>query len=94
MVGIAQLEQEKWVLREHDAGTCGIFDGAIHGLVDNLHVWREYQHVAVLKAMVKQGSCLSALPFLDVENEVTEGRLVILNTPQLNLVFYLVGLLR
>ena len=85
VVSLAQLEQEKWVLREHGAGTRGIFDGAIHGLVDNLHVWREYQHVPVLKAIIKQGSCLSALPLLDVEKEVKEGSLVILNTPQLNM---------
>lgn len=44
------------LLVEHGTGTRGIFDGTIHGLVDNLHVWREYQHVAVLKAAAKKDS--------------------------------------
>lgn len=84
-VSLAQLEQAQWVLREHGAGTRGIFDGAVHGLIDNINVWKEYQHVPVLIELVKTGSYLSAIPFLDVEQDVKNGKIVILPTPQLDM---------
>lgn len=84
-VSLAQLEQAQWVLREHGAGTRGIFDGAVHGLIDNINVWKEYQHVRVLIELAKTGSYLSAIPYLDVEQDVKDGKLVILPTPQLDM---------
>lgn len=88
-VSLAQLEQAKWVLREHGAGTRGIFDGAVHGLIDNLDVWKEYQHVPVLIELVKTGPYLSAIPFLDVEQDVRDNKLVVLPTPQLDMKRYI-----
>ena len=82
---LSQLEQAKWVLREQGAGTRRIFEGAIHGVIEKLNVWKEYEHVSLLKALVKNGPYLSSLPFLDVEKEVAAGELVILETPQLNM---------
>jgi|TARA_R110000851_G_scaffold14121_2_gene47881 DNA-binding transcriptional LysR family regulator len=82
---IAQLEQAKWVLREPGAGTRRIFDAAIHGLIVKLNVWKEYEHVGLLKALVKNGVYLSCLPYLDVEKDVAKGELVMLTTPELNL---------
>ncbi|MCE2569894.1 LysR family transcriptional regulator [Motilimonas eburnea] len=84
-VNLAQLEQAKWVLREQGAGTRRIFDGAVHGLIENINVWKEYEHVPVLKALVKNGNYLGCVPYLDVEQDVTNGHLVVLNTPQLNM---------
>jgi DNA-binding transcriptional LysR family regulator len=80
-----QLEQAKWVLREPGAGTRRIFDAAIHGLIVKLNVWKEYEHVGLLKALVKNGVYLSCLPYLDVEKDVAKGELVVLTTPELNL---------
>jgi len=82
---IAQLEQAKWVLREPGAGTRRIFDAAIHGVIVKLNVWKEYDHVGLLKALVKNGVYLSCLPYLDVEQDVANGELVVLTTPELNL---------
>lgn len=82
---IAQLEQAKWVLREPGAGTRRIFDAAIHGVIVKLNVWKEYDHVGLLKALVKNGVYLSCLPYLDVEQDVANGELVVLATPELNL---------
>lgn len=82
---LAQLEQAKWVLREQGAGTRRIFEGAIHGIIEKLHVWKEYEYVSVLKALVKNGPYLSSLPYLDVEKEIASGELVVLLTPQLNM---------
>ncbi|MCL1050758.1 LysR substrate-binding domain-containing protein [Shewanella abyssi] len=82
---LAQLEQAKWVLREQGAGTRRIFEGAIHGIIEKLHVWKEYEYVSVLKALVKNGPYLSSLPYLDVEKEIANGELVVLLTPELNM---------
>ncbi|GGI97773.1 LysR family transcriptional regulator [Shewanella hanedai] len=85
MTSLSQLEQAKWVLREQGAGTRRIFEGAIHGIIEKLNVWKEYEQVSVLKSLVKHGQYISSLPFLDVEKEVANGELVILQTPQLNM---------
>lgn len=37
-MSLAQLEQAKWVLREHGAGTRTIFDSAIHDKIPDLNV--------------------------------------------------------
>ena len=84
-VSLAQLEQARWVLREIGSGTRRIFDGAVHGLIDNVNVWKVYESVPVLKALVENGFYLGCLPYLDVAKEVENGQLVILPTPQLDM---------
>lgn len=84
-VTLAQLEQAEWILREPGAGTRRIFDGAIHGLIDNIRVWKEYESIRVIKAMVANGSYLSCVPYLDIQQELESHQLVILPTPQLNM---------
>lgn len=85
IVNLAQLEQEKWILREQGAGTRRIFDGAVHGLIENIDVYKEYESVAVIKALVQNGTYLGCLPYLDVVTDVKKGKLVILPTPELNM---------
>lgn len=85
LVSLAQLEQAKWILREQGAGTRRIFDGAIHGLIEQINIWKVYESVPVLKAMVKNGFYLGCLPYLDVAQEVASGKLMILATPQLDM---------
>lgn len=82
-VSLAQLEQARWVLREHGSGTRKIFDSSIHHLVEDLDVWREYEHVPVLRSMVENGPYLTCLPYLDVEQSIESGKLVELNVPNL-----------
>lgn len=84
-VNLAQLEQAKWILREQGAGTRRIFDGAIHGLIDNVDVYKTYESVSVIKGLVKNGTYLGCLPYLDVVSDVKKGRLAILPTPELNM---------
>ncbi|RDH42609.1 LysR substrate-binding domain-containing protein [Zooshikella ganghwensis] len=84
-VSLAQLEQAKWVLREHGSGTRKIFDSSIHHLISDLDVWREYEHVPVLRSMVANGPYLTCLPYLDVEQFIEQGQLVTLNVPELNM---------
>lgn len=84
-VNLAQLEQARWILREHGAGTRRIFESVIHGLIEHLDVWKEYESVPVIKELVKNGVYLGCLPYLDVKAEVERGELVILNTPELDM---------
>ncbi|WP_162048149.1 LysR substrate-binding domain-containing protein [Vibrio taketomensis] len=84
-VTLSQLEQARWVLREHGSGTRMIFDSSIHHLIEDLDVWREYEHVPVLRNMVANGQYLTCLPFLDVERFIEAGLLVALNVPELNM---------
>lgn len=85
IVSLAQLEQAKWVLREIGSGTRRIFDGAVHGLIDNINVWKVYESVQVLKSLVENGFYLGCLPYLDVAKEVDNGQLVILPTPEFDM---------
>jgi len=54
-VNLAQLEQARWILREHGSGTRRIFESAVHGLIEQLDVWKEYESVPVIKELVKNG---------------------------------------
>lgn len=85
LVSLAQLEQAKWVLREIGSGTRKTFDSSISNLIEDLDVWREYEHVPVLRAMVANGPYLSCLPYLDVEHYIESGDLVALNVPELKM---------
>lgn len=84
-VSLAQLEQAKWVLREPGAGTRKIFDSALHGVIDDLDVWREYEQVPVLRTLVSNSSYLSCLPYLDVIKFIERKELVALKVPELNM---------
>ncbi|UAL45202.1 LysR family transcriptional regulator [Shewanella inventionis] len=53
---LSQLELAKWVLREPGAGTRRIFDAAIHGLIDKLNVWKEYEQVGLLVSLRQRSS--------------------------------------
>jgi len=84
-VSFAQLEQAKWVLRELGAGTRKSFESALHGVIEDLDVWREYEQIPVLRALVTNGPYLSCLPYLDVVKHIERGELVALNVPELNM---------
>ncbi|MFC1235421.1 LysR substrate-binding domain-containing protein [Vibrio sp. DW001] len=84
-ISLAQLEQAKWVLREIGSGTRKIFDSSIHHLIADLDVWREYEHVPVLRSLVANGPYLTCLPYLDVEKHINNGSLVALNVPELEM---------
>ncbi|WP_095506764.1 LysR substrate-binding domain-containing protein [Paraferrimonas sedimenticola] len=82
---LADLEQAKWVLRESGSGVRMIFDSAMHGHLGELSVWREYDHVGTILALVETGSYLTCLPYLDVAHGLADGRLVEFNFDQLNM---------
>ncbi|MGL1956820.1 MAG: LysR substrate-binding domain-containing protein [Colwellia sp.] len=84
-VSFSQLEQVRWVLREQGSGTRNVFDSSIRQFVSNLDVWREYEHVPLLRTLVENGPYLTCLPYLDVEKSINAGNLVELNVPELKM---------
>ncbi|WP_026957418.1 LysR substrate-binding domain-containing protein [Aliagarivorans taiwanensis] len=84
-VSLSQLEQAQWILRSSGAGTRRTFNGAVQGKLETVNVWREYDSVAVIKALVANGPYLSCIPYFDAANDVEAERLVIINTPELDL---------
>lgn len=84
-VTLSQLEQARWVLREQGSGTRKVFESSIDPLIADLNVWREYEHVPVLRSLVENGQYLTCLPYLDVERSIATGRLVELNVPDLKM---------
>jgi DNA-binding transcriptional LysR family regulator len=78
-IELSELNNEKWVLREKGAGTRDIFDHKIHQTLDSLNVWREYNHVPTLIALVKSGKYISCLPQSSVADALNKGDLVALN---------------
>lgn len=84
-ISMAQLEQAQWVLREAGSGTRKFFDSSIHNFVDGLRVWREYEHIPVIRTMVENGPYVTCLPYLDVEEYIKNGTLVALNVPELKM---------
>ncbi|QIZ78269.1 LysR substrate-binding domain-containing protein [Ferrimonas lipolytica] len=84
-VSYAQLERAQWVLRERGSGIRSSFESALHGHIEDLDVWREYEQVRVLKKLVAEGLYLSCLPYFDIRDCVKSGELIELNVPELNM---------
>jgi len=82
---LTQLEMAHWILRERGAGTREIFDISIHEHLDQIKVHREYDHVGVIIALVKQGNYLTCLSRRSVQQAVSQGELAILNIPELDM---------
>lgn len=84
-VSLAQLEQAKWILREQGSGTRSIFNSSVNQYIPDLDVWREYEHVPVIRTLVAKGQYLTCLPYLDVERYIASGELIALNVPELKM---------
>jgi len=80
---LTQLEMAQWILRERGAGTREIFDISIHEHITQLKVHREFDHVGVIIALIKQGNYLTCLSRRSVAQLVEKGELVILAVPEL-----------
>ncbi len=85
IVTMGQLEQARWILRDVGSGTRSVFESAIYPYIQHLNVWREYEFVSVIRKLVKSGSYLTCLPYLEVKHQVEAGELAILNVPELKM---------
>ncbi len=84
-VSLTQLEMARWILREPGAGTREIFDLSIHEHLEQINVHREYDHISVIMDMVASGEYLGCLSYRSLKTWVEQGRLAILNVPELNM---------
>ncbi|MBS7662132.1 LysR family transcriptional regulator [Pseudomonas lalucatii] len=78
---IAQIAEQRWVLREPGSGTRAIFDAAVQQLGAQLKLALELNRQEAIKQSVKAGLGIGCLSQLAIAEEVAAGELVILQTP-------------
>ncbi|WP_417227894.1 LysR family transcriptional regulator [Amphritea sp.] len=66
----------RWVLREQGSGTRQAFDWALHGLLPNLNVLLELEHVEGIKQAVMQGLGIGCLSRIALQESFELGSLV------------------
>ncbi|GAA3976701.1 LysR substrate-binding domain-containing protein [Allohahella marinimesophila] len=71
-----ELRDAEWILREQGSGTRQTFERAMSGLLPQLHVRMELQHIEAIKQSVAAGLGISCLSRLSVEDMLESGRLV------------------
>jgi DNA-binding transcriptional LysR family regulator len=84
-VGIEQLLQEPWILRERGSGTRETFDRAFHNHHARLNIRLELEHTEAIKRAVESGLGISCISRLALKDALRRGSLVELPTPDLNL---------
>ncbi|MAM89429.1 MAG: LysR family transcriptional regulator [unclassified Hahellaceae] len=79
-----ELRDEQWILREQGSGTRQTFDRAMAGLLPQLHVRMELQHIEAIKQAVAAGLGISCLSRLSVQEMLDSGRLIELKAANRN----------
>lgn len=80
----ADLVQTSWILRESGSGTRQAFEQAMHGLVAQLDIQLQLQHIDGIKVAVERGLGISCLSRLTLRDAVRQGRFVRLMMPARN----------
>ncbi|WP_271273729.1 LysR family transcriptional regulator [Aliamphritea hakodatensis] len=70
------LLQANWILREQGSGTRQTFDRAMHGLLPELKVTLELEHIEAIKGAVAAGLGLGCLSRIALLEDFAQGRLV------------------
>lgn len=83
--GPAALAESRWVLREKGSGTRAVFEEAIQGRLQLLHVPLELGGIGAVKRAVMCGAGLGCLSRSAVEPELKAGQLRRVYTPWLDL---------
>lgn len=81
----AALAETSWVLREKGSGTREVFEDAIAGQFNLLHVPVEVQGIGAVKRTVMAGVGLSCISRSTIELELQARQLAVVHTPWLNL---------
>ena len=79
-----ELRDADWILREQGSGTRQTFERAMTGLLPQLHVRLELQHIEAIKQSVAEGLGISCLSRLSVQDMLDSGRLVELKAAERN----------
>ncbi|MDY0191766.1 MAG: LysR substrate-binding domain-containing protein [Desulfuromonas sp.] len=80
-VGVMQLQQGDWIVRETGSGTREVFEAALGMAVAQLPSTLELGHTEAIKRAVEAGLGVSCLSRLAVQSELELGRLVLIPTP-------------
>ena len=70
------LLQANWILREQGSGTRQTFDRAMHGLLPELKVVLELEHIEAIKGAVAAGLGLGCLSRIALQEDFAQERLV------------------
>lgn len=79
-----ELRDAEWILREQGSGTRQTFERAMSGLLPQLHVRMELQHIEAIKQSVAAGLGVSCLSRLSVQDMLDSGRLIELKAADRN----------
>jgi DNA-binding transcriptional LysR family regulator len=82
-VGMEQLLQEPWILREKGSGTRETFDRAFHNHHARLNVRLELEHTEAIKRAVESGLGIGCISHLALKDAFRRGSLIPLATPTL-----------
>lgn len=79
------FEGAHWILREPGSGTREVFDNAVAGKLTSLKVRLELGNTEAIRRAVEAGIGLGCASRLTLQESLAQQRIVILNTPFLNL---------
>jgi len=78
---VAQMGQQRWILREQGSGTRAVFDRAMQEVGGQLGSVMALNRQEAIKRSVKAGLGIGCLSQLAVADELLRGELVVLQTP-------------
>ncbi|MEN9457438.1 MAG: hypothetical protein RL210_2957 [Pseudomonadota bacterium] len=80
-IGLADLSQQPWILREPGSGTRALFDRAVTGRLTHLNVQLELEHTEAIKRAVEAGLGIGCISRVALRDAFRRGSLVELPTP-------------
>jgi DNA-binding transcriptional LysR family regulator len=80
-IGLADLSQQLWILREPGSGTRALFDRAVTGRLTHLNVQLELEHTEAIKRAVEAGLGIGCISRVALRDAFRRGSLVELPTP-------------
>ena len=84
-IGLADLSQQPWILREPGSGTRALFDRAVTGRLTHLNVQLELEHTEAIKRAVEAGLGIGCISRVALRDAFKRGSLVELPTPLFDL---------
>ena len=81
-IGLADLSQQPWILREPGSGTRALFDRAVTGRLTHLNVQLELEHTEAIKRAVEANLGIGCLSAIALKDAIARGSLVALSAPQ------------
>ncbi|MCL5975822.1 MAG: LysR family transcriptional regulator, partial [Gammaproteobacteria bacterium] len=87
-ITIKDLLKERWILRESGSGTRETFDRAFYNYHSELDIRLELEHTEAIKLAVESGLGIGCISRLALKENLKQGTLIALKTPDLDLFRY------